>query len=122
MNTLVEKLVQINGFDLDSTEIKDVVQSIDSNGLSLINNTVNFLIQEQKGGDLVSQSLSQLDLRRKFYLLALLVNKSNDLLLYPADLREKQMQVWANDLNVSQDLIRAVMIVGGEKILNKLED
>jgi len=122
MNTLVEKLVQINGFDLDSTEIKEVVQSIDSNDLSLINNVVDFLVQEQKGGDSVSQSLSQLALREKLFLLALLVNKSNDLLLYPSDLREKQMRAWANDLNVSQDLIRAVMIVGGEKILNKLED
>lgn len=122
MNTLVEKLVQINGFDLDSTEIADVVQSIDSNDLSLINNVVDFLVQEQKGGDSVSQSLSQLALREKLFLLALLVNKSNDLLLYPADLREKQMEAWAKDLNVSLDLIRALMIVGGEKILNKLED
>lgn len=122
MNTLVDKFVQINGFDLESTEVQSVVQSIDSNGLSFIKNVFNFLIEKQQGGDSVSQGLSQLNLRAKFFLLALVINKSNDLLLYPADLREKQMDAWAKELNVSQDLIRAVMVVGGEKILNKFEN
>ena len=53
MNTLVDKFVQINGFDLESTEVQSVVQSIDSNGLSLIKNVFDFLIEKQQGGDSV---------------------------------------------------------------------
>ena len=122
MNTLVEKFVKINGLDLESEEINEVLQSFESNDLSSINKVFDYLIQEQKGGDSVFQTLSQLTLKEKFFLIALIVNKSNDLLLYPVDLREKQMQVWAENIQVNKDLIRAVMIVGGEKILNEIKN
>ena len=116
MKIFTDKLTAAHAYTGEDSNIVSLV-----NGLSSTEeNLVEYIIEKMHKLILMKNSsedtLLRMDFEKKFKLLAIIYNSSNDILLYPKAMRDEYIRRWSKDLHIQENIMRDCLVLGVNKI------